>query len=279
MTEIAPEKESLQDSYKNYADYNAVLRTWFVSFGLGALVLFMLHPDFVTLLTARGHFSLIVTLFLVGCFGQIVVALINKFSSWHIYDAAKKGMEPGKVTAFWYSAFWVDKLIDMVTVACFVFAIGLMVLDFVVTAPPAQDASTADLALVTRCSEGAAKLYQRLGYSNQPLASYKNHWNKKRGKCFVQITASSKELFMTIDVYDAFENKRYAEFNGHQFCNSVAAGSVGCKLNSATIWLDGNDDREKGDYELGFGGIGKGRVGDADTRTEFLARVLPLMSQ
>jgi hypothetical protein len=277
-TEETPALETHQESYKNYADYNGVLRTWFVSFGLGALVLFMIHPDFVNLLREKNHFLIVVLLFLAGCLGQIAVALINKFSSWHVYDATKKGIPTGKWTSYFYNAFWIDKFIDTATVVSFIIAIGLMVFDFVLTAPQAETTQASDPALVSRCSDGAAKAYQRAGFDNKGLAFYKNHWNNKQGKCFIQINAPGKDNFLMIDVYDVFENKRYAEFNGHQICDVAIVGDRVCQLDSATIWSNGNDERPVGEYNFGFNGLKGGRIGTANTQKEFLEHIRPYMT-
>lgn len=125
--------DSAKGSYSNYAEYNKALRTWFISFGLGALVLFLLHPEFAKLLKATGHFRSVIFLFLLGCLLQILVALMNKYSSWHMYFAYRTNRDPN---AFWKwldNAFWIDKTFDIATIISFGWSIWIMVQTFVLS--------------------------------------------------------------------------------------------------------------------------------------------------
>ena len=79
----------------------------------------------------------------------------------------------------------------------------------------ASEARNNDIALATRCSEAAANFYKRNVETDKSppgfSSSYKNHWNKKMQKCFVQIDSSSpNDNRLFTDLYDVFENKRYA---------------------------------------------------------------------
>lgn len=125
-------RDAAKDSYLNYAEYNKALRTWFISFGLGAFVLFMIHPEFVKLLKATNHFREVVYLFLAGCLLQVLVAGMNKYSSWHMYFAYRNGRTPNGFWKWLDNAFWIDKLLDILTFTFFSCSIWIMLQAFAV---------------------------------------------------------------------------------------------------------------------------------------------------
>lgn len=126
----SPDIHAADQHYANYAEYNKALRTWFVSFGLGALVLFMLHPDFVELLDLTGNFHWVLGCFLIGCAIQVLIALINKFAAWHNYWAQQNGFAPGVLYEKLSAWFWIDEGADLATAGMFAYAIVLMVQSF-----------------------------------------------------------------------------------------------------------------------------------------------------
>lgn len=109
--------------FANYQESNKTLRTWFVTFGIGALTLFILHPEVVKPLKAVGSFGPIIKLYLAGCGAQIAVALINKFGGWHAYNAARDSdLESNWWYQFWawlFSQFWLDMLADCLSLVTF----------------------------------------------------------------------------------------------------------------------------------------------------------------
>jgi hypothetical protein len=144
-----------------------------------------------------------------------------------------------------------------------------------------------DIAMQTKCADRAALFYKQGDYEDNPQGfsnSYINHWNKKLGKCFVQINSSSiKDDSVSIDVFDAFEGKHYAMYMGHNFCDSASLVVLNdpkrCQLDSGSIWFDGNDTRNPADYHVGFEGIANGHgVGDANTQKQFLEHIESLMN-
>jgi hypothetical protein len=139
-----------------------------------------------------------------------------------------------------------------------------------------------DIALKQKCSESAASFYKAGGWldNSQGVTSfYRNHWNKKIGKCFIQISSAyMKDNILLIDVYDVLESKRYASYNGHQVCDPRIVDTKECMLDSGMIWLDGDDARKTNDYHVGFNGIGNGGVGDANTQSQFLDRIRTFMN-
>jgi len=145
-----------------------------------------------------------------------------------------------------------------------------------------------DLALQTQCADRAAVFYKQGGYEKdtQGFSSfYTNHWNKKLGKCFIQITSTSlnNDGFVTMDLFDAFEGKHYAVYMGHNSCDPASLVVLGkpklCQLDSGSVWLDGNDTRNPADYHVGFEGIANGPgTGDENTQKQFLDHIQHFMN-
>jgi hypothetical protein len=142
-----------------------------------------------------------------------------------------------------------------------------------------------DIALQAKCADQASVFYKQGKYddSSKEFSSfYTNHWNKKMGKCFIQInTTSLKDDYASIDIYDAFEGKQYALYIGHNICDVAFTNNPKkCQLDSGKIWFDGNDIRNPADYHVGFQGITVGPgVGDENTQKQFIDHIQPLMTE
>ncbi len=140
-----------------------------------------------------------------------------------------------------------------------------------------------DIAMQSKCATRATEFYKQSGYDkdSETIPSiYTNHWNKKLSKCFIQITSTSlKDGFIMIDVFDAFEGKQYATYNGYDpsTCNTT---KLRCQLNGGNIWLDGNNTRNPADYHVGFQGVAVGPgVGDENTQKMFSDYIQPFMNE
>jgi len=57
--------------FANYQEYNKALRTWFVTFGLGAPALFLVNDKLWPKFDAYGHHTRIVVYYLIGCAVQV----------------------------------------------------------------------------------------------------------------------------------------------------------------------------------------------------------------
>lgn len=66
-----------QAYFESYAEYNRILRSWFVAFGIGGLALFLLESPVREALLASGRTRTMVILFLIGVTAQIIVAFLN----------------------------------------------------------------------------------------------------------------------------------------------------------------------------------------------------------
>lgn len=145
----------------------------------------------------------------------------------------------------------------------------------------ALERQNANFVLESKCAASAIRFYESdpssKDISQKVTVTYTNHWNKKRRRCFVRVdTVSPNGNITTVDVFDALERKRYATFTGHVTCDPTIVNARNCTFDSGMIWMDGDDDRETGDYDFGYAG-GKGRVGNANTKDEFLKHIHPLM--
>lgn len=113
-------------SFQTYLEYNQVLRTWFVAFGVGGPVLFLINKDIATRLAAAHELKCIVELFLIGVSAQVFGALLNKFSNLYLYGAAiDKKMITSLFVRFarwWVDQFWIDLVFDVITFSVFGYA-------------------------------------------------------------------------------------------------------------------------------------------------------------
>jgi len=136
------------------------------------------------------------------------------------------------------------------------------------------------LSLQTQCSEMASKFISSRGWKLGINDDYEN--NSKLKKCFVLVSSYlPKDDFITIDVYDSVEGRRYATFNGHQICDGAITKNPRKRaLDSGSIWFDGNDTRHPADFTAGFRGLlYGGGSGDENIQKTFLDHIQPFMSE
>lgn len=119
-----------QGYFESYAEYNRILRSWFVAFGVGGLGLFLLQSPARAALLASGHTQTVVLLFLTGVTAQIVVAFLNKYANWYCYFGEDNpAFQNSPLYRFWASIasqFWIDIILDITTVVCFLAAIWML---------------------------------------------------------------------------------------------------------------------------------------------------------
>ena len=122
------------DSLKSYLEYNRVLRTWFVAFGVGGPALFLVNEDVARRLAAEGELNLVASLFLAGAALQVIGAFINKVANWFVYesthDAERADNWVTRLSASLIDMFWIDVVIDVTTIAAFGWAAWLMLTVF-----------------------------------------------------------------------------------------------------------------------------------------------------
>ncbi len=123
-----------KNEFAAYLEYNKILRSWFVAFGVGGPALFLVNEQLGKRLAASGQLGLVAVLFLAGAGSQVLGAVLNKISNWYVYRGT---IEPKYITTRRYRffswfvlQFWVDVAGDIVSIACFGLATWLVVMLF-----------------------------------------------------------------------------------------------------------------------------------------------------
>jgi putative heme degradation protein len=122
-------------SYSTYLEYNKVLRTWFVSFGVGGPAILLANDTLAIMLSQAEQLRTVVLLFLGGAACQVVGAVVNKAANWYIYlstieDAAYLSSARYKFANCLVEQFWIDVLLDVITIAFFGWAAWLLMTVF-----------------------------------------------------------------------------------------------------------------------------------------------------
>lgn len=79
----------MSDNFEKYSEYNKILRSWFVAFGIGGPALFLVNDAVRNKLSESADLKLVAILFLLGAAAQILVAFINKITNWYIYHGTQ----------------------------------------------------------------------------------------------------------------------------------------------------------------------------------------------
>lgn len=123
INDVTDDMDEGTDSFKSYMEYNKVLRTWFVAFGIGGPALLLVNEKIAQRLAEAKSLRLIASLFLVGAAAQVLGAFINKTVNWFVYRGAiDEGTSPScccKLAEKIADQFWIDILLDIITIGCF----------------------------------------------------------------------------------------------------------------------------------------------------------------
>ena len=118
-----PDPDAAKAYYANYAEYNKTLRTWFVSFGIAVPALFLVNASASEKLLQSGVAKEIVIALLIGCASQILVAILNKYSSWHAYaESYNPKLRIKRGYRFWSfvsEQIWLDIAFDVFSICAF----------------------------------------------------------------------------------------------------------------------------------------------------------------
>jgi hypothetical protein len=124
------------ESFNTYFEYNRVLRTWFVAFGIGGPALFLVNDALAQRLVAVGRLRLVVVLFLIGVAAQVVGAFINKVANWYVFQA---NLADDDEETWIHAAaerivrmFWIDVILDLSTIGVFGWAAWILFTVFAV---------------------------------------------------------------------------------------------------------------------------------------------------
>ena len=113
--------------FESYAEYNRILRSWFVAFGIGGLALFLVEEKLRAALIQSGAAGQVIGLFLAGVALQIVIAGLNKYANWYCYAGEDdRGFRNTRSYRFWSGIareFIIDVIVDVTTAVCFFAAI------------------------------------------------------------------------------------------------------------------------------------------------------------
>ena len=121
---------------KAYAEYNKVLRTWFVAFGVGVPGALLLSPDTKTILSTAESGNLAIVLLLTGSGVQIFSAFLNKYIAWCndliLYRKHFPGDTDRPIGSFvtglasLTERIWIDILVDVVTIVFYLTSLSFL---------------------------------------------------------------------------------------------------------------------------------------------------------
>lgn len=117
------EEVDASEAFNSYIEYNKVLRTWFVAFGVGGPALFLVNEKIAHQLLETNSLRWVAACFLGGAVAQVVGAMINKFANWYVYMAAIRDRSNStwrhKFAEWLIEQFWIDMVIDVSTIVVF----------------------------------------------------------------------------------------------------------------------------------------------------------------
>jgi hypothetical protein len=124
------DEDDASGTFDAYFEYNRILRTWFVVFGVGGPVLFLTNEKISTQLIRVNQFRLVVVLFLVGVGLQVFGAFVNKVANWYVFQATVaenvEGTRRHKFSEWLLDNFWIDISLDFGTISAFGYAAWLL---------------------------------------------------------------------------------------------------------------------------------------------------------
>lgn len=108
---------------EGFGKYEKTLRTWFVAFGVGVLVLFFTQPDLRARLVTDPNGFCIGIYFLIGVALQIIESLFYKMITWYPYY---RTLEHDRSVHWYYKisdrihkCYWIDVFFDVLTIMAF----------------------------------------------------------------------------------------------------------------------------------------------------------------
>lgn len=111
---------------ERYNEYNKILRSWFVAFGIGGPAIFLVNSEVRDQLVQQSEMKTVVVYFLAGAAAQILIAFINKVVNWYSIDdddAVYMKTRRYRYSTIIMNWFWIDIVIDLFTLI--IFSIGV----------------------------------------------------------------------------------------------------------------------------------------------------------
>jgi hypothetical protein len=116
-----------KEYFSVYVEYNKVLRTWFVTFGIGGPLLLLANPAITATLIKKASLRPVVFAFLVGCAVQILNVILNKTSSWYAHSFCDdETAQPNSLIRFLIRTqkmYWIDAVVDITTFIVFGYSV------------------------------------------------------------------------------------------------------------------------------------------------------------
>lgn len=109
--------------YEAFSGFSRALRTWFIAYGVGAPVIIVSSESVKAALSEIGDIKFISYLFMLGVIIQIIGAITYKTAMWYLY-VGEFGEEYRdswiyKVSDWLSESYWVEFVLDMVTLILF----------------------------------------------------------------------------------------------------------------------------------------------------------------
>ncbi len=124
-----------KECYEKYSEYNKILRSWFIAFGIGGPALFLTNKELRDELISKAQMESVALLFLVAVFIQVIAAYVNKSANWYVYmGGEKQNLKDNRWYKFnrWLiNQFWMDIVMDLGTLSLFAVAAAKVLLIFV----------------------------------------------------------------------------------------------------------------------------------------------------
>jgi hypothetical protein len=121
--------------YEPYAEFAKSVRTWFIAFGVGAPVLFLINKDAGERLLNSGSGEFVAYAFLFGVAVQVLAAILYKTAMWYLYmgelDPEEKNRWLYKASQWLSDQYWIEFALDAITFGAFAWATLLVVRLFV----------------------------------------------------------------------------------------------------------------------------------------------------
>jgi hypothetical protein len=118
-------------AYESYFEYNRILRTWFVAFGVGGPALFLMYEKIALRLKEANLLKDVVEYFFVGVALQILGAFLNKIANWYLHmSTVNKDFDKTirfKIGNWYVDQIWPDMIFDIGTMVVFGYATWFLI--------------------------------------------------------------------------------------------------------------------------------------------------------
>jgi len=111
---------------EGFSGYEKTLRTWFVAYGIGGLVIFLTQPWLREKLVVDANAKYIAIFFLSGVMVQVLESILYKASTWYPYYRALEDVQSNrwwyKMSDYVHKHYSIDIVLDLLTFITFAIA-------------------------------------------------------------------------------------------------------------------------------------------------------------